>query len=169
MTFRSTMSLRERFETKYIPEPNSGCWLWLATVDPKGYGRLTIRKRPVGAHRVSYALHHNCPVNVEGFICHHCDNSYCVNPEHLYLGNPASNVDDMMRRGRNRPGGKPQPGEQNPRAVLTEADVLRIRKERPSIPSRQLARRYGVSNSAIERIRNRTYWKHLREVNDVFG
>jgi hypothetical protein len=26
-------SLRERFEEKYIPEPNSGCWIWIAYLD----------------------------------------------------------------------------------------------------------------------------------------
>lgn len=31
-----TKTLRERFEEKFIPEPMSGCWLWLAGVDKKG-------------------------------------------------------------------------------------------------------------------------------------
>ncbi len=28
--------IKERFEAKFIPEPNSGCWLWEATTNPDG-------------------------------------------------------------------------------------------------------------------------------------
>ena len=27
-------TLANRFEAKYIPEPNSGCWLWTAALNP---------------------------------------------------------------------------------------------------------------------------------------
>lgn len=30
--------LIERLENKAIPEPNSGCWLWMAHARPAGYG-----------------------------------------------------------------------------------------------------------------------------------
>jgi len=30
----------ERFEEKSIPEPNSGCHLWMGAVDKDGYGQL---------------------------------------------------------------------------------------------------------------------------------
>lgn len=31
-------SVLSRFEEKYIPEPNSGCWLWEASLRAFGYG-----------------------------------------------------------------------------------------------------------------------------------
>lgn len=34
------------------------------------------------------------------FICHHCDNPPCVNPDHLYEGTPSQNALDSVARGR---------------------------------------------------------------------
>ena len=35
-----TDKIRARFERKYIPEPNSGCWLWIAADNGEGYGAV---------------------------------------------------------------------------------------------------------------------------------
>ena len=38
-----TMTLLERFEAKFMPEPTSGCWLWLGALrGPSGkeYGHM---------------------------------------------------------------------------------------------------------------------------------
>ena len=34
------MSRAIDLELKYIPEPNTGCWLWLTTLDRDGYGKI---------------------------------------------------------------------------------------------------------------------------------
>src|SRR5690606_24447229 len=34
----------------------------------------------------------------EGLVLHTCDNGWCVNPEHLYLGTQRQNVIDMIER-----------------------------------------------------------------------
>jgi hypothetical protein len=73
----------ERFEDKFIPEPNSGCWIWLACFSKKtGYGRLGWNGSVTSAHQVSYQLHKGrIPQGLE--IDHLCRNRICVNPEHL--------------------------------------------------------------------------------------
>lgn len=91
------------FEELYIPEPNSGCWLWFgSTFKDKGgnrtYGRYGKKSRL--AHRISYEKHHNISLVSVDLVCHTCDNPPCVNPDHLYIGTPKSNMDDMVRRGR---------------------------------------------------------------------
>ena len=42
---RSLESLRNRLEARTLPEPNSGCWLWLGAVTNDGYGAIGHGKR----------------------------------------------------------------------------------------------------------------------------
>lgn len=85
---------------KVEPEPNSGCWLWAASLRPvSGYGQLRIGASVKFAHRVSYALHRG-PIPAGLFVCHHCDTPSCVNPDHLFLGTAKDNAQDSLRKGR---------------------------------------------------------------------
>jgi hypothetical protein len=72
-----------RFEKKYIPEPNSGCWIWLGSPRSGGYGMIfTEGRESVMAHRFSYELHKGkIPPGLQ--IDHLCRNRACVNPDHL--------------------------------------------------------------------------------------
>lgn len=78
----------ERFENLYIPEPNSGCWLWLGTCNNHGYGMFGVGSKTDGtnkktlAHRFSYEAHIG-PIREGLIIDHLCRNKSCVNPEHL--------------------------------------------------------------------------------------
>lgn len=94
-------SPQERFDAAYIPEPNSGCWLWLRVLNKKddGYGTLRLNGICQSAHRVSWVLHRG--TIPEGlWVLHRCDVPSCVNPDHLFLGTHQDNVDDKMRKGR---------------------------------------------------------------------
>jgi hypothetical protein len=35
---RPALDLSIRFVDKYIPEPNSGCWIWVGDINDSGYG-----------------------------------------------------------------------------------------------------------------------------------
>lgn len=87
-------SLEERFWEKVMPEPNSGCWLWVGALS-KGYGSISVSGRNQGAHRVSYEmLRARIP---DGFdIDHLCRNPSCVNPDHLEPVTRAVNVQRGM-------------------------------------------------------------------------
>jgi hypothetical protein len=74
------------FEQRIMPEPNSGCWIWVGAVTGVGYGQwkpYTGAKRLM-AHRVAYELFRG-PIP-DGFVLDHiCRFPLCVNPFHLEI------------------------------------------------------------------------------------
>ena len=93
----------ERIEAKIERVPFSGCWLWLGTVDKRGYGFFPLDLRSQRAHRVSYETFVGpIPEGLE--VCHRCDVRCCVNPSHLFVGTHHQNVLDMVSKGRCRAG-----------------------------------------------------------------
>lgn len=76
--------LPDQLSAKIEPEPTSGCWLWTAATDPKGYGRVGIpgTRRAGLAHRIIYELLVGpIPDGLE--MDHLCRNTSCVSPWHL--------------------------------------------------------------------------------------
>lgn len=160
----------KRFEEKYIPEPNTGCWLWMASINGDGYGRLGIGRRSMGAHRFSYEAYIG-PITSGLCVLHRCDTPSCVNPAHLFLGTPAVNAADRQKKGRGGRacgelnGSRTHPervrrGELNGRAKLSEKDVMAIRSE-TDLSIRRLALKYAVHRTVIRDIKRGDLWRHL--------
>jgi hypothetical protein len=104
-------TLAERLEFWSIPEPNSGCRLWLGKLSKKGgYAIIKIHNKPVRVNRLAYELAKG-PLPPGALACHHCDTPACIEPNHIYAGTYKSNAEDMVRRGRRRGGRakKPKP------------------------------------------------------------
>lgn len=80
------------FDHFYIPEPNTGCWLWLGAVNEHQYG---VRCLPAGkktkAHRISYEMAKG-PIPDGLVIDHLCRMKCCVNPDHLEAVTQSINV-----------------------------------------------------------------------------
>lgn len=144
--------LWRKLEARAIPEPNSGCLLWLGGVNKDGYGQFAIRRRQHGAHTVALMATKG-PIPKGMFVCHRCDVRSCINPEHLFLGTHADNMADRDAKGR------AARGERNAGAKISAADVLEIRRSPES--NQAAAIRYGIAESTVSFIRTRRTWRHL--------
>lgn len=134
----------------------SNCWEWLAHKGPNGYGRLQVNGKVQKAHRVAWALTYG-EIPAGMFVCHHCDNRACINPNHLFLTDNAGNLADMVAKGRS------QRGERNGRSKLTEGQVLEIRRLRKEtrLTRREIGKMFGVCEGTVSRIGRRTHWTHI--------
>lgn len=75
-------TLHERIEQKYIPEPNSGCWLWTGALSTGGYGMIGTNKKVRYAHKLLFEEKFG-PVPEGLELDHLCRVRGCVNPDHL--------------------------------------------------------------------------------------
>lgn len=90
-----------RFEAKVSPEPNSGCWLWTGSIDPKGYGQIRVSKNELRLATHIMLEFYGIGVPRDKVVMHKCDNPACVNPDHLKIGTQKENMQDSLLKGRN--------------------------------------------------------------------
>lgn len=154
--------LAVRFARHWQPEPNTGCWIWTAWIGNHGYGILRDPCSPTTslAHRVSYELHCG-PIPAGMHVCHHCDNRWCVNPDHLFLGTQADNMADKARKNRS------PFSEAHHMAKITEDDVRKIRErfaERRSFHwgAAELAREIGITHQTVWSIAHGKVWRRAK-------
>lgn len=97
-------SLKEWFETKFIPKSENECWEWNGSPNNCGYGfvyKVVNNKRLVtSASRLSFQLFHKVKLDKNELVCHTCDNPICINPNHLFKGSHSDNMKDMIAKGR---------------------------------------------------------------------
>ncbi len=105
-TFRMFNFLDDRIPARFwanvIPEPNSGCWLWLGSLNG-GYGQIIRDGKNIRAHRWTYEIAYGpMPSGLE--TDHLCRTRSCCNPLHLeavtHQENMARSVGKGVHRGR---------------------------------------------------------------------
>jgi hypothetical protein len=83
--------ISERLADLSMPEPNTGCWIWIGHVDRCGYGKVGSVDGESLAHRASFKTFVG-PIR-DGFELHHrCRERSCINPDHLQQVRHADNV-----------------------------------------------------------------------------
>ena len=146
---------KERIESKVEKIPEAGCWIWMGATQVRGYGELISHNRKHLAHRASYEAFVG-PIPKGMNVCHSCDNVYCVNPAHLFLGTQKQNLQDMASKGRSTR------GQRNPMAKLTEEEVKDIKYFLSiGINDSDIAKQYEVTRGAINLIKQGKRWNHV--------
>lgn len=130
----------------------------------RGWSKTNNRR--IFAHVASWILHYG-PIPDDKLVLHCCPGrhiSWCVNPEHLYLGNAADNRRDLLdqwaQRFSHRKATTLMNGERNPSCKLSQEIVDEIRSRYTGAFGQQsfLAREYGVTQAAIWMIVNHKNW-----------
>lgn len=132
------------------------CKIWKGRKNTKGYGII----RELGevlVHRWIYeAINGEIPEGM--YVCHHCDTRDCYNPNHLFLGTPQDNTNDMISKNRNPLGKK------LPQTKLSDDDVRQIFQYRfEGKEIREIAKLYHVTKHTVWEIltfRKREYAKN---------
>lgn len=149
------VSLPEHLENLSMPEPNTGCHLWMWVKRGPDYGGLSVGGVKYYAHRLSYELRHG-PFSLELKVRHKCDTPLCVNADHLELGTQADNIRDKLERGRH-----PR-GIDSPLAKLNEELVHEIRASKLRGETLAgIAKRLGFPTSTISNVVYGRTWSHV--------
>jgi hypothetical protein len=131
----------------------NGCWIWQKGKHKQGYGILTIKRKYMLSHRLSWEVF-NGEIPKGLMVCHKCDVPSCCNPEHLFLGTQKDNMGDANQKKRmnDRKLGKR-------RNKLNYEQVQEIKKLNLQRVSRKdLREKYQVSQTCIAKILRGESW-----------
>lgn len=133
------------------------CWEWIKYKNPAGYGKISYRHcyniyhKCYYAHRLSWMIFHG-PIPEEMCVCHKCDNTSCVNPEHLFLGTHKDNIQDCIIKKRRYV--VKLAGIFNPNSNFSKQDVFNIFRMKycKNKNGKEIAKIFNVCHSSICRI-----------------
>jgi hypothetical protein len=135
------MTLLELFDD-CIPEPNSGCWIWMKGCNSAGYGVVTVNGLQKLAHKVSKSFECEDAIKSNVDVCHTCDNTYCINPNHLFLGDRSANMQDCSNKGRHVGNSR-----------LTDEQVAEIRQQyKDGTPQYLIGFRFDISQAHVSNL-----------------
>lgn len=121
----------------------SGCHPWTGYRDDDGYGRVFFMGRMRNAHELALTFTTGEVRDPSLDTCHSCDNPPCCNPRHLRFDTRASNVAEMVKRGRTR----------NQRLSDAQVQTIRVRAA-SGATGVDLAAEFGVSVALVSEIVN---------------
>lgn len=108
------------------------------------------------SNRASWILHVG-PIPEGLIVRHKCDNTLCVNPEHLCIGTTQDNVNDRVTRGRS----SKLKGQAHHCAMITEEQAREVKMQPNWRAAVSLGATFGIKKSTAQNIWYGNTWKHL--------
>jgi hypothetical protein len=130
-------------------------------VGARGYSHVAMYHnglhRQAFIHRMVALAFLDNPPKGKTLVCHLNDNKLDNRTDNLVWGDPYDNMRHMVEHRRSLV------GSQNPRALLSDVEVLTIRRLyiEGSYSQIELAATYGVDQTQISRVILRKAWKHI--------
>lgn len=149
-----------------------GCWPWMGSRLPDGYGKVRVGRRIEGAHRIALELKLGRRLRPGEHALHDprsCNNPPCCNPRHLRAGGAKQNAADREISGTDRHSGPK--GEAQAGARLSDEVVLEIIAGYRAASGwgakgrffDAMAARHGVSRRTIEYVAHGGTWTHVTQ------
>ena len=135
------------------PHMTTPCWLWMGSLQGKGYGQFWTGEYGTTAHRFSWQMvNGDIPKGHE--ICHTCDVRICMNPDHLFSGTRADNMKDCINKGRTAK------GEKHGRSKLKRPQIEEIKQlSLDGKSQREIAEVFNVTQPNIGCILREETWR----------
>ena len=148
---------RKRWIQEIIQGNVDDCIEWPFGRNETGRGIAFLNGRSTSAPRVVCEMAHGKPPTPQHQSAHSCGNGHngCVNPKHLRWATSSENEADKIEHGTVMRGDKINT------VKLTESDVRTIRASFDRGAGVKLATLYGVSPTAISRVRSGKSWGWL--------
>ena len=133
------------------------CLPWPYNRNSKGYGMIWENNSPVIVNRIICEKTHGPAPTPEHEAAHSCGNGnlVCCNPNHLRWATRSENFADKNIHGTQTR------GEQCPWHKLSEEEVLSIRSLSGLVKQRDIANRFGITQSTVGSIIRREIWTHI--------
>lgn len=160
MDAKQKISLKKRIESHIISKDD--CWTTNYYISLSRGGKqqnITIDGKSCKLKRVVYEVYkEEDPKSL--WVYNKCDNSLCINPEHLFLGTKIENGPNQKRRNKQVKGSKTKGAS---KSKLTENKVMEIKKLlfEQEFTIAEIAKLFGVSPSTIGGISRGVTWMHV--------
>lgn len=138
----------QRVKNRFKINDETGCWEWQKRLS-NGYPMASKSGKKVLVHREVLSLKLKRPLI--GLCCHSCDNSKCINPDHLFEATQKENISDMFKKNR-QPDIKKSSRSRKTTKLSYEkvAEIRKLRSEGKTF--KKIGDMFGVAPSTIRDI-----------------